>query len=855
MNRALLKSILLLVLTIPLLGWFAGCAQIRLPRIDPSGNRLFLPGTTSIGSPTGAVPAYSSPATPPPCPYPGQAPLTQAPLNPLLSNQPIGSGISAAPQLPPQRILPPAPEFTIPRKSGRIILTPDEIVAPVGSEVIVMAGICGHDGHYVIRQPIEFMLSQESVGNMVTVADTRNSLISGVIGPNARKLSTGFAKSVTSSQGNRITKGTPSPGDDVYVAKGQTWVTLTSPTEGTSHVTCVAPEAEGWDRRRATAKIHWLDAQWQLPTDVTLTNGQTHELPVILTRSNGEPIPGWEVTYEIIGGNNAGFLPTGSQKAELASNNNGQANVAIRQLQNGPAYAQVRIQVVRPGNPFGTQRMLSIVDQVVNIRWTAPALSIEVVGPDQIGRDAEFTYRVNIRNPGDAVARNAIVRLDNIDPKLEVLSMEPQGRVVGGQIEWAMGDIRPNQVPYSIDLKLKAFRAGKTQTCFSVQSVEDRLAPVKACIESNVSVPCIGLKINGPTEARVGQTVTYTLRVENQCQQPLSGVQLVCNYDAGLNFPGNPSPIEQSLTEQIGFGFYKELEISFEVTQAGRQCFTIDVTSNDGSKARIQQCVQVTENPAPQLSVSLGGPAIGEVNQTGRYVIDVKNTGNVPLTNLEVALAFDRAFIPEMATDGYRQRAEDELFWQFERLEVGEVLGLAVDQRFVRQSDNAIHLLKVTSREGLEQKDQVRTVIRPEQRPINPPDAVRNNELSNTLKIRAAALTNPVNPADKAEIRIELLNDRPANDFEEDVQVLVTVPNDLQFFSGPEDLKIEARVENGQTTYRLEPIQALRGSQPRTLNLQFTPRTPDRVHDVIVRVRSRRTEQPIETQVQITVTR
>ena len=734
-------------------------------------------------------------------------------------------------------------------------MTPDEIVAPVGSEVVVMAGLCGNDGHYVIQQPIEFMLSQESVGNMVTVANTRNKLISGVIGPNSKKVSAGFAKGVTSSASERITKGTPSPGDDVFVAKGQTWVTVTSASEGTSHLTCVAPNANGWDRRRSTAKIHWLDARWQLPTDVTMDNGQVHQLPVFLRRSNGEPIPGWQVSYEIIGGRNAGLLPTGSQKAEITTSSSGQANVGIRQMQNGPAYAQVRIKVTRPGNPFGSQRMLTVVDQVVNVRWTAPALSIEVVGPDQIGRDAEFTYRVNIKNPGDAVARNAIVRLDNIDPKLEVVSMEPKGRVVGGQIEWSMGDIRPNQVPYSIDLKLKAFRAGKTSTCFSVQSVEDRLAPVKACIESNVSVPCIGLKINGPTEAQVGQTITYTLRIENQCEQPISGINLVANYDSGLNYPGHPSPIEQSLTEQIPFDHYKELEISFEVTKPGRQCFTIDVASSDGSKARIQQCVQVSENPAPSVSVSLRGPALGEVGTKKRYVIDVKNTGNVALTGVEVALAFDRSFIPSDATDGFRQRGEDELFWQVDKLEAGEVLGFAVDHTLVRQSDNAINLVKVTSREGVEQKDQVRTVIRPEPRQINPPDGQGNVNMSNALKLKGIALTNPVNPADNVEISIQLLNDRPANDFEENVEVFVQVPNDLEFVSGPRNLELQARVENGVTTYAVEPIQALRGSQQRNLKFVFKPKNPDRVHQLKVSAKSKRRQQPLEDTIEVTITK
>ncbi|MEE2639064.1 MAG: hypothetical protein VX768_00435 [Planctomycetota bacterium] len=831
-----------------------GCAPLQLPRIDPSGNRLFLPGNAQFSQPYRPVPAFASPPAPAPCPLPGVAPRNAA--MPRFA-QPVAPGVPAAanpiPTLPKPRILPPAPEFTLPGKAGRIILTPDEIVAPVGSEVVVMAGICGNDGHYVIQQPIEWMLSQESVGNMVTVANSRNQLISKVIGPNSKKISTGFAKTVTSSSRERITKGTPSPGDDVFVGKGQTWVTLTSPSEGTSHLTCVAPQAEGWDRRRSAARIHWLDARWQLPSDLSANNGQTVELPVVLTRSNGEPIPGWQVSYEIVGGTNAGLLPSGSQKADLTSNSLGQSSIGIRQLANGPANAQVRVRVVRPGTPYGSSRQLTVVDQVVNVRWTAPALSIEIVGPKNVGRDAEFTYRVNITNPGDAVARNAVLNLDSIDPKLEILSRQPEGKVVGGNIQWNLGNIRPGQVPLSIDLKLKAFRAGKTVTCFSVGSVEDNLPPVKACMESTVSVPCIGLKINGPTEAQVGQTVTYTLRIENQCEQPLSGIRLIANYDSGLNFPGQPSPISQKLNQQIEFGFYKELDISFEVTRPGRQCFTIDVTSNDGSKARIQQCVQVSESPAPSASISIDGPAIGSVmDQNQRYVIDVKNTGNVPLTGVEVSVSFDKSFSPQNAQEGFRRRGTDEIYWQLDRIEVGEIIPLAIEHQLLLESDNAINIVRITSREGVDERDQVRTVIRPQRRELNPPG---RGPLTNSLQIKGLVLTSPVNPADDAEISIRLLNDRPPREFEEMVEVFIDVPNELKFKSGPRDRKIKVISEGEVSTYAVEPILALRGSQPMDLKFVFSPSRPDQSYDLVVRARSKQTPQPVESKLQVIITK
>lgn len=876
-----LPSYKLTIFSLMLICWAGGCAQFNFPRIDPSGNRLFLPGNAAIASPGYAnappfgqpgfrqgfnpVPAYQAPPNPFPCSPYGSVAATAPPVLPP-ANVPRGNAIGTGVRMPqiPQpkpRILPPAPEVTIPRKSGRIILTPDEIVAPVDSEVVVMAGLCGNDGHYVIRQPIEWMLSQESVGNFVTVADGPNQLISGVFGGGAKKLSTGFAKGTTSASAQRITKGTPSPGDDVYVGKGQTWVSMTSPSEGTTSLTCIAPNANGWDRRRSTAKIHWIDAQWKLPTDVTLRNGQTHELGVTLNRRNGEPVSNWKVKYEIVSGNNVGFLPSGSQEANMTTNSFGQASVGIRQVANGPALAQVRIQVLRPGDPFGSQRQLTVVDQIVNVRWTAPALSIEVAGPNNAGRDAEFTYRVNITNPGDAIARNAVVKLTSIDPKLEIISTSPQGKVVGNQIEWKVGDIQPGQVPISVDMKLRAFRAGDTKTCFTVESAEDQIAPITACMDTKIAVPCIGLKISGPTEARIGETLVYKLRVENQCEQAISGIRLTANYDDGLNFPGQTSPIEQRLNEAIQYGYYKELEIPFIATKSGRQCFTVDVSSSDGSKARIQQCVQVSEDPKPAASIAINGPEVGIISNdpqnpaVGRYTLDVKNTGNVTLTNVEVAVAFDRAFIPRLATGGYRQReTEDELYWLVESIDPGEVLGFAIDQVFTRESDNALHIAKISTRDGVLAKDQTRTVIRPPARNLNAPAPVNPPvNLTNTLKIDGLALTNPVNPNDNVVISVEVLNDRPQQDFESNVVVSIVAPNELQFVSGP-NMKITKEVLGNQSTYYVEPIRSLRGSQRFPMKFEFKPTTPDATYTLVVGGKSDRSKL-VEKTIEVTVTK
>ena len=83
---------------------FGGCNQVRLPRIDPTGNRLFVPGNASYANPYQAIPAYQAPRNPLPCPIPQAIPSpgnqtpppSVPPINLGAQSGPIGSGVRNA---------------------------------------------------------------------------------------------------------------------------------------------------------------------------------------------------------------------------------------------------------------------------------------------------------------------------------------------------------------------------------------------------------------------------------------------------------------------------------------------------------------------------------------------------------------------------------------------------------------------------------------------------------------------------------------------------------------------------------------------------------------------------------------
>src|SRR5690606_26274966 len=122
------------------------------------------------------------------------------------------------------------------------------------------------------------------------------------------------------------------PNDDVIVPPGYCWISLTSATEGVSHVTAYAPGSATVPARRQTALVHWIDGEWVFPSPAVVPAGGSHRLVTTIRRqTTGAPVPNWLVKYEVVGGAPAGFGPQRQPGAETATDPAGAASVELSQ--------------------------------------------------------------------------------------------------------------------------------------------------------------------------------------------------------------------------------------------------------------------------------------------------------------------------------------------------------------------------------------------------------------------------------------------------------------------------------------------------------------------------------------------
>src|SRR5687767_11137575 len=183
----------------------AGCAGLRCPRIDPTGQRCFIWPTDEVRTPIAAAPVVAGNIQAPPV---GTDPVFPQPE------------IAAAPAAAPGAVAPivtPASASMIPIAGDRLSITPARVLAPVGSEVVLKANICTTAGYTLADQKVEWMLGRNGVGQFVEVSG--KGLLHPPLLPWAQgsKVDNYLAHGYTASGPLCITRGTADPTDDVNI--------------------------------------------------------------------------------------------------------------------------------------------------------------------------------------------------------------------------------------------------------------------------------------------------------------------------------------------------------------------------------------------------------------------------------------------------------------------------------------------------------------------------------------------------------------------------------------------------------------------------------------------------------------
>ena len=741
----------------------AGCADF--PRIDPTGTRLF---------------------TSPPPPRPIAAATGQLQTTDSIYKQ--------------------VPGRMTKHDRTAVTVTPARIIAPVGSEVVVQAAVCDRNRDLSPNEKVEWSLAPNSVGYFVQA---------GEAGPlewlhhatyRTRKIDNTFAVSATSPKFIMLNRGTPNSNDDVPNLRGQAWVTLSSPVEGTSHVAAVAPSVYSWDARKQTSTVYWVDAQWTFPPPAINPAGTRHTFTTTLVRhSNKCPLAGYRVRYEIApGGPAAGFVPNGAQVVEVTTNTLGQAPVEIFQQQPAPGCNTINIQVIRPADwPGGDGTQLVVGTGATQKTWTAQSagLLIDKQGPREVPLGSTLTYRIDVRNPGDLTARGLTV-VDAVPNGLSYIGSNPPATVAGTNLSWQLGDLAAGQ-SRTIELSFRTDQSTVVNNCATVTSLDGVSA--QDCAATTITVPAVEVTIAAPPQIAVGEEVVFTATVTNRSATPAAGLVLVDRFDTGLRHEAaGAGPIENRDLGTLNPGETRNVNIRLRGVQPGRWCNTIELSGDSGIRGSAQACVTVVAAAVPPVAapvppaapaaglpvlvVRKSGPQRANTGDTVLFTIEVENRGPGAVTNLRVLDQYDLAMRPTRASDGW-QAAGNDLYWTLPVLQPGQKYVRQVECLCQTPAARACNRAIVTTQEGVRQDAEACLEI-----------AGRTN----TLAIDLVDTRDPVAVGNEGTYEVRVTNNSPAPDRQ--IVVTVTLPNEMTPAGGqgPTPFALTGR------TYQFNPIVEMR---------------------------------------------
>jgi hypothetical protein len=657
----------------------------------------------------------------------------------------------------------PAPTTALSPVEEQLTITPSRVLAPVGSEVILKAGVCNKDGFLRTNRRIEWMLGQEGAGQFVTVGERGEMDFMRLPWERPNKIDNAYAVGYTAPFSMCLRRGTDDTTDDVQVRPGEAWITVTSASEGVSYVTATAPESGNWDARRNTAAIYWVDAQWQLPPSVSLQLGQVGSLATTVTRkTDGAPLKDWLVRYEVLRGDAARLGYESGQVSEVMTDSSGVARVQVSPTDDQPGTALVKVTVARPptGAPMPAPR-LEVGSGETVVTWTPSAMA--PIGP-------------------------------------------PMGPPVGGVITAPPATSGATPTPPAPFEPPPSLNDGDT-----LGTVAPKIGPRIEMVLNRSS--------SGPV--RVGDPVPVSIQLLNTGDSPTQNLQLAVDYDRGLSSPQDTLgryhlEYPSSRLPSLGPGDSSTVDLDFTAVQPGEQCYRVTVKADGMASAADRQCITVEREapPArPQLRIQTALDAVREVGQKLSYIVTVYNDGMDPVEGINVEILSKSPLQAVRATEN-SQPVPQGLRWESQTIPARGSLQFDVEYECVAPYAPGLDALLTVY--VLKQNDELATKsdvveIRPaRQAAPTPPPAAPTSGLEGVLSSTA----NPAQVGQPAVLNVAITNRSGAP--------LTDVQYRLRF-----DAKIRPTIPAGatqnQTALEFPPIPSLPAGETFRFAVPYTP--------------------------------
>ena len=656
-------------------------------------------GSGSCGPGSVGAGAFSVPSTPPLCGADGQAPSgspcypvgspTASSLAATLPGSQVGSGLS--------RSLPSATSgcdayngpigsqvrtpFSNQLSSQQralginqqqfgpgVVISQPRLRANVGQEVVLLGGIQTGTGVARPNELVQWSLANNSVGTFVDAAKpaTRGGTLFRIFRKGPSNCSTGTCgncvPSITARQCEHLVRSPNDPNDDIYLSRGQSWVSLTSASPGMSYVTLSAPQACG--RKFANAIVEWVaaDDAYSAPINPQgpVSPPDANDFQPLIDRSEPATSPSDSIPpREFDPPTNTGELPPLGASTPVPLAQQDRAELAIRA--DGP-----------PGGEVGEP----------------------------------LDYLITVTNNSKTEAQRVVVSMDNLPAGVQYVNSDTRPQP-GQSLAWVFESLAPGESE-TINVRLASDRPIQLGNRFYA-TARNALGEVDFGVNTEVFPPSLLLELlrNEPFTPRAGTTFQQPIQIVNQVPRQQNVKVQIIDWERGIEpivpdagvQPNASRGVDQIV--QVGGNGRQVSNIEFRAIEPGTHRFRV-VATNEETQKQVTREGQVrvlaSERPLePHMQVNVTGPTTLDPGQSDRITISVQNDGQVPITNGNLIVGTEGDI--GISGDGRARQLDDRtLVWDFETLRPGEGAVVEISMRANRNPATTGGLLKAEAR-------------------------------------------------------------------------------------------------------------------------------------------------------------
>jgi uncharacterized repeat protein (TIGR01451 family) len=267
----------------------------------------------------------------------------------------------------------------------------------------------------------------------------------------------------------------------------------------------------------------------------------------------------------------------------------------------------------------------------VRTKATRPEIALEVSAPAEVLIGDNMALRIKVANTGTGVATGVVLS------ELVPASLEHEA---GGELEYAIGDLRPNEVR-ELDLTMKAVKPGSSVNVLMVRG--DGQIQVEKKTPFNVVAPALEVALEGPRRRFLDRPATYTVSISNPGTAAAQEVELVTYLPRGLDFveannAGQYNPQTHSvhwLLEELPARERGAVTVTTMPIEAGEQPLKIASTARRGLTAEKQEPILIEGLAAILFQVADVADPI-EVGGETVYEVRIVNQGSKAASNVQV---------------------------------------------------------------------------------------------------------------------------------------------------------------------------------------------------------------------------